>query len=232
MSRKWDRQRDVCGWWAEKTLCFHGTLCSSLPCTGPLAGHRCALHRDRKPAEPGYGGFWVPECIGVMQDSSEFRWAAAHPRDWFPVSVNGTPEWRLCQAVLYHCRATGVWRKGKCAALGLVLGAIFTPLDVSVSVSRISPGVPLLGVTCGAVLTTLGLGDNECILTLVEKCRILISAESRTEKCLQWRSSEENRRKWTTAYTCEWNFVLPLLLVQRTGVTTKDMESKVLSENW
>lgn len=44
---------------------------------------------------------------------------------------------------------------------------------------------PCWELPVGAVLTNLALGGNECILSLLEKCRIFISAESRTEKCLQ-----------------------------------------------
>lgn len=44
---------------------------------------------------------------------------------------------------------------------------------------------PFWELAMGTVLTNLGLGDNNCILFLLEKCGVVISVESRTEKCLQ-----------------------------------------------
>lgn len=83
------QQRGIC----RKTPCFlcHFVLWpaeSSLAYTRTLAGDRCALHTAAKPTEPVCGGFWYH--VG-------FQWIqmGCCPPMWFPVCVNGTPEWRL-----------------------------------------------------------------------------------------------------------------------------------------
>lgn len=145
-------QRDVCGWWAGEMLWFpwHPVLQpaeSSLAYTWALAGHGCALHTATKTTEPVCGGFWITGCMGscrIAVNSGGLcpsKWLI--PSVWMGHLSGGFPK-QCCTTVGSRgCEA-------KCAALRLVLCAAFTPSDISVSVSRTSAGVPLLGVSCGS----------------------------------------------------------------------------------
>lgn len=130
---------------------FHGTLCHSLAYTRP-AGGRCTLHTATIAAEPVCGGFWATDSMGSCRIPGNS--AGLLPSQVIPCVY----EWDTwVQAFPRQCTTVGSQGcEGKCAALRLVLCAIFTPFDVSGSVSRTSAAVLLLRISCGSSSHRLG----------------------------------------------------------------------------
>lgn len=108
--------RGICVVDGEGRCCgFHGILCYSLlraawlspdPCWAQM----CLTHSYQTNWACVWRllGYWLH---GVVPDSSEFGWAAAHPSDWFPVCEDGTPEWRLSPGSAVPCLVMRVWSK-------------------------------------------------------------------------------------------------------------------------
>lgn len=153
MSEKWGNswQREMCGWWAGKALWFPWHL---VP-------------------QPGL----YPSCWGQMYLTHSYHssWACVwRVLDYWLHGNHGIPgnsagllpsqvipcvyEWDTwVQAFPRQCSTVGSQGcEGKCAALRLVLCAIFTPFDVSGSVSRTSAAVLLLRISCGSSSHRLG----------------------------------------------------------------------------
>lgn len=134
----------------ERHCGFHGTLCCSLLraawlAPAPLLG----TDYTQLPNQLSL----CAEGLGLLTawDHAGFQWIhmGCCPSKWLIPCVCEWDTW--VEAFLRQC-CTTVGSQGceaKCSALRLVLCAVFTPPDLSVSVSRTSAGVSLLGISCG-----------------------------------------------------------------------------------